>query len=96
MGKGDGTMDQFNRRSALALGAAAVAGLVAYPLTSKTASADEEHHRWPKLHAAVVALKEAREELEHSGHDWGGDKKEAIEAIDRALVHLEKLRDWHE
>lgn len=88
-------MDQFNRRSALALGAATVTGLVTCGLTSKTAYA-EEHHRWPKLHAAAVALREARDEIEHTPHNWGGDKKEALEAIDRALYHLEKLRDWHE
>lgn len=87
-------MDQVNRRSALTLGAAAVAGLVAIPLTSPTASAEE--HRWKSLHDAAVALRIARDEIERAPHTWGGQKKEALVDIDRALVHLERLRDWHE
>jgi len=87
-------MDQVNRRSALTMGAAAIAGLVAIPLTSSPASAEE--HRWHKIHEACEALHAAREEIEHTGHDWGGQKREALEAIDRALHHLERMRDWHE
>ena len=85
-------MDQMNRRSAMTLGAAAVAGLVAFPLTSQTATAEE--HRWKRIHHAVEALIEAREEIEKTGHDWGGRKREAIESINRAIHHLEQMRDW--
>jgi hypothetical protein len=87
-------MDQVNRRSALTLGAAALAGLVAYPLTSQTASAEE--HRWKHIHEALESLRGAKEEIEGTGHEWGGHKKEAMEAIDRAIHQLEILRDWHE
>jgi hypothetical protein len=87
-------MDQVNRRAALTLGAAALAGLVAYPLTSGTASAEEPRHK--RIHAALEALRAAKEEIEETRNDWGGHKKEAIESIDRAIHHLEVLRDWHE
>jgi hypothetical protein len=86
-------MDQVNRRSALTLGAAALAGLVAYPLTSRTASAEEP--RWKRIHHAIEALRDAKVEIEETHHDWGGHKKEAVEAIDHALHHLEILNDWH-
>ena len=87
-------MDQVDRRSALTLGAAALAGLIAYPLTSRTASAEE--HKWRHIHEAFEALRGAKEEIEGTGHDWGGHKKEAIEAIDHAMHELDRLRDWHE
>jgi hypothetical protein len=88
-------MDQVNRRSALALGAAALAGVATLSATPKTASADERHYRYHKLHEATIALHAAREELEHAGHNFGGEKERALEAIDRAITHLERLRDWH-
>lgn len=87
-------MDPMNRRSAMTLGAAALAGIVAYPLTSGTASADE-HYRYMKIHEAAVALRTARDEIEHAGHDFGGRKRDALESIDRTLHHLEEMRDWH-
>jgi hypothetical protein len=87
-------MDQMNRRSALALGAAALAGVVAIPMTGSTASAEE--YRWKRIHVAIEALKSAKEEIESTGHEWGGHKREAMEAIEHAIHHLEILRDWHE
>ena len=87
-------MDQVNRRSALAMGAAAVAGLATIPFTSTPAHAEE--HRNRRLHDAAVALRVARDEIASAPHTWGGQKREALESIDRALVHLERLRDWHE
>jgi hypothetical protein len=86
-------MEPMNRRSAITLGAAALAGVVAYPLTSGTASA-EEHYRYMKIHEALVALRTAREEIEHAGHDFGGRKREALESIDHTIQHLEEMRDW--
>lgn len=86
-------MDAINRRSALTLGAAALAGAVAYPMTGSTAHA-EEHYRYMKLHEALVALRSAREEIEHAGHDFGGRRREAIADIDRTIRHLEEMRDW--
>lgn len=87
-------MDAINRRSALTLGAAALAGAVIVPMTSGTASA-EEHYRYMKIHEALVALRAAREEIENAGHDFGGRKREALADIDRTMRHLEEMRDWH-
>src|SRR5208337_1102499 len=41
-------------------------------------------------HAALKELKEARKELKEADHDFGGYRVEAIEAIDKAIVQLEK------
>ena len=89
-------MDQMNRRSAIALGAAALAGVAALPLMNRVASGEEEHYRHMKLHRAWEALRDAKVEIEEAHHEWGGQKREAIESIDRAMHHLELLRDWHE
>jgi len=66
-------MDQVNRRSALTMGAAAIAGLVAIPLTSSPASAEE--HRWHKIHEACEALHAARKKS-NTPAMIGADKRE--------------------
>jgi 2,3-bisphosphoglycerate-independent phosphoglycerate mutase len=76
----------------LALGSAALAGFVAYPLTSRTALAEEHHN--PRIHAAIESLHHARKELEEAGHDYHGKKVAAIEAIDRAIERLEEIKEW--
>lgn len=86
-------MDTMNRRSALTLGAAALAGAVVLPMTSGTALADE-HYRYMRIHEAIGALRSAREEIENAGHDFGGRKREALADIDRTIHHLEEMRDW--
>jgi hypothetical protein len=58
--------------------------------------AHAEEPRWRRIHAAIEALHAAKEEIASTGHEWGGHKKEAVEAIDHAIHHLEILRDWHE
>lgn len=87
-------MESINRRSALSIGAAAVAGLAAFPLTSQTAHAEE--HRWHRIYDAIGALRGAKEEIEGTGHEWGGHKAEAMKSIDNAIHHLEIMEKWHE
>lgn len=48
----------------------------------------EEHH--PHIHAAINELREARHELETASHDFGGHRKEAIEAVDNAIRQLQE------
>ena len=92
-------MSKLNRRwMSVALGGVVLAGLASVPLVNKTYGEDRED-RWarehhPKVHAAIEALKDAREELDKAGHDFGGHKKESIEAIDRAIHQLELARDF--
>lgn len=50
----------------------------------------EKKERHPHIHAALKELKEARKELKEADHDFGGHRVEAIEAIDKAIVQLEK------
>ena len=53
-------------------------------------AAQEKKERHPHIHAALKELKEARRELKEADHDFGGHRVEAIEAIDKAIVQLEK------
>jgi hypothetical protein len=41
-----------------------------------------------KIHAAIVSLQAAKAELERGESDFGGYKKDAIEAVDNALKQL--------
>jgi hypothetical protein len=50
----------------------------------------EKKEKHPHIHAALKELKEARKELKEADHDFGGHRVEAIEAIDKAIVQLEK------
>ena len=41
-----------------------------------------------KIHAAIVSLQAAKAELERDESDFGGYKKDAIQAVDHALKQL--------
>jgi hypothetical protein len=50
----------------------------------------EKNERHPHIRAAIRELREAKKELEQADHDFGGHRKEAIEAVDVAIKQLEK------
>jgi transcription elongation GreA/GreB family factor len=60
-------------------------------LTSQApAPAAQKEERHPHIRRAIEELREARRELRESDHDFGGHRKEAIEAVDRAIRQLEE------
>src|SRR5207302_1934251 len=50
----------------------------------------EKNERHPHIHAAIRELRQAKKELEKADHDFGGHRKEALEAVDVAIKQLEK------
>jgi len=54
------------------------------PLTA--AEPGREHH--PEIHQAIAALEKAKHHLEHAEHDFGGHRREAVEACERAIQQL--------
>jgi hypothetical protein len=48
----------------------------------------EDSRQCPHIHAALRELGFARHELDKAGHDFGGHKREAIEAVDNAIHKL--------
>jgi hypothetical protein len=54
-----------------------------------TVNAQERHEVHPHLVQAIGEMKEARRELKEAGHDFGGHRVKAIEAIDVAVQQLE-------
>jgi hypothetical protein len=44
--------------------------------------------RYPHMHRAINALKEARAELQAAPHDFGGHRAQAVEDINRSLEQL--------
>lgn len=59
--------------------------LLSLPQSARTAPPPERH---PRIHAAVEALREAREELKSAAHDFCGHRAEALEQVDRAIKQL--------
>jgi acyl-CoA reductase-like NAD-dependent aldehyde dehydrogenase len=59
--------------------------LLSLPQSARTAPPPERH---PHIHAAVEALREAREELKSAAHDFCGHRAEALEQVDRAIKQL--------
>ncbi|HLW54617.1 MAG TPA: hypothetical protein VKW06_17405 [Candidatus Angelobacter sp.] len=51
----------------------------------------EQH---PHIRAALHELREARHELETAAHDFGGHRKEAIEAVDNAIKQLQQALEY--
>jgi hypothetical protein len=52
----------------------------------------QEQH--PHIRAALRELREARRELETAAHDFGGHRKEAIEAVDNAIKQLQQALQY--
>lgn len=78
-------MDMTRRATLTA--AVAATGLV---LAAGVAEAEERH---PRIRAAIRALENARDDLQHADHDFGGHRVAAIEAINNAIGQLrEALR----
>jgi hypothetical protein len=57
----------------------------------KGSKGGEQH---PHIRAAIRELQEARHELETAAHDFGGHKKEAIEAVDNAIKQLREALEY--
>lgn len=70
----------------LALTAVAVMSM---PQAARTAPPPERH---PRIHAAIEALREAREELKAAAHDFCGHRAEALEETDRAIRQLHEAQ----
>ena len=63
--------------------------LLSLPQSARTAPPPERH---PRIHAAVEALREAREELKAAAHDFCGHRAEALEQVDRAMHQLHEAQ----
>ena len=67
------------------LAAAVVLLALAFPVTTP-ANPPERH---PQIREAMASLRRAKEYMEHTDHDFGGHRVEAIRATDEALRQLE-------
>jgi hypothetical protein len=65
-------------------------------LTVGGAYALPESMMHPRLSKALASLRDAREYLEKSSHDFGGHKVEALRATDEAIKQLELARAYKE
>ena len=61
------------------------------PQVLKGSKGGEQH---PHIRAAIRELREARRELETAAHDFGGHRKEAIEAVDNAIKQLQEALEY--
>ena len=72
----------LERRIALATAAAVAAGGVLL-IADKAQAASH-----PRIRQAIGALQNARYDLVHAAHDFGGHKNDAIAAVDHAIEQL--------
>jgi hypothetical protein len=78
--------------SALVLGGGLLLGGLGMIHTDPTvaqANAAEKKERHPHIRQALSELREARKELKEAAHDFGGHRKEAVEAVNVAIKQLE-------
>lgn len=61
------------------------------PAPPQVVKGTEQH---PHIRAAIRELREARHELETAAHDFGGHRKEAIEAVDNAIKQLQDALNY--
>ncbi len=75
----------------MAFAFAILGGLFAYSLAPSTVFGDGHHN--PRIHKALDALRDARKELDEAPHDFHGQRKDAMAAVDNAIDHLDRIKD---
>jgi hypothetical protein len=50
---------------------------------------DKPMEKHPEIHAAIRHLREAKQNLEHAAHDFGGHRAKALEHVNQALEECE-------
>ena len=75
--------------TAAIMGCAVGLCVLGIPAGSQNLQAQERKvERHPHIRKALEELREARTELKEADHDFGGHRKEALEAVDAAIVQL--------
>ncbi len=69
--------------SGLATGTAAQA-----PLGSQGGSQLQKREKHPEIRKAIKALENAKLHMQNAAHDFGGHRKEALDACDAAIAQL--------
>jgi hypothetical protein len=46
---------------------------------------EDRRERHPEIHAAMMHLREAKQNLEHAAHDFGGHRANALKHVNEAL-----------
>ena len=64
------------------------------PAAPQVVKGKERKEQHPHIRAALRELREARRELETAAHDFGGHRKEAIEAVDNAIKQLQEALEY--
>jgi hypothetical protein len=54
----------------------------------------ERNEKHPHIRAALHELQEAKNELQHADHDFGGHRAEAVEAVDNAIKQLRQALEY--
>ena len=86
----------------LTIGGVVLAGVCVFPPVAHWANADVTPHapelldHNPRIHHALDALREARRELAEARHDYHGKKRDAMEAVDRAIERLDEIKDYED
>jgi hypothetical protein len=95
------TDETHSRRTAFAA-VAALAALAGTTMTAGSAMAQDrdhmggdrdDHDRYPSLRRAIDALQDARRDIAGDRGDFGGHRRDALEAIDRATDQLRMAID---
>lgn len=89
----------FKRISAAVLTLAMVAFTPVFSMAASPAPAPVQEkgrggEQHPHIRAALRELREARQELQTAAHDFGGHRKEALEAVDNAIKQLQEALQY--
>jgi hypothetical protein len=68
-------------------------GFLSGSLSIQPALADGHN---PRIHAALDALRDARDEIQGAHHDFHGEKQKALDAIQNAIDHLDRIKDYED
>ncbi len=81
----------MRKKVTILLSTVAAVGALAFALNSPAQSTNApapHRERHPAIRHALATLREAKIELEHADHDFGGHRVQAIQAVDQAMEQL--------
>jgi hypothetical protein len=78
----------------LATSAAFAAQPAPAPAPVQKGEKGEKAEQHPHIRTALHELREAKKELQTASHDFGGHRKEAIEAVDNAIKQLQEALEY--
>ena len=72
----------------------AISQVALFAARPPAAAQERKGEQHPHIRAALRELRDAKQELQTAAHDFGGHRKEALEAVDNAIRQVDQALQY--